>query len=94
MTSRARLMAWFSQSTRRQRRVLIFSLIGLVVSSTAALASVPTPTVSVPPAGTKGFPFLTSSIDRPGTDRPRALQWHRGGRVAQCHRRNRYRTGL
>jgi hypothetical protein len=63
MTSRARLMAWFSQSTRRQRRVLIFSLIGLVVSSTAALASVPTPTVSVPPAGTKGFPFLTSSID-------------------------------
>ena len=43
--------------------LLILAWIGLVVASMAALASVPTPTVSVPPAGGKGFPFFTSSID-------------------------------
>ena len=35
----------------------------LIAASLTAQAAVPTPTVSNPPAGAKGFPFLTSSID-------------------------------
>ena len=41
----------------------LLALIGLVGASMAAQAVVPTPSVSIPPAGTHGFPFLTSSID-------------------------------
>jgi len=46
-----------------------FSLawLGLIASSTlAAQAAVPTPAVSIAPAGSKGFPFLTSSVDLAG----------------------------
>ena len=65
MISRARLVLRLALSRLRQKRfrLLIFSWIGLGVLSAAAWASVPTPTISIPPAGTKGFPFLTSSID-------------------------------
>ncbi len=48
----------------RARLVLLFAQwIGLAVASTAALAAVPTPMVSIPSAGTNGFPFLTSAIN-------------------------------
>ena len=49
-----------AQSTlgRKCRRLLMLSWICLAVTATAALAAVPTPSVSVPPAGMKGFPFL------------------------------------
>ena len=43
---------------RKCRRLLMLSWICLAVTATAALAAVPTPSVSVPPAGMKGFPFL------------------------------------
>jgi Alpha/beta hydrolase domain len=49
---------------RSSRSVLrLLAWLGLVAASVAAQASVPTPNVSIPAAGTHGFPFLTSSID-------------------------------
>ena len=43
--------------------LLLFACVGLVVAPLASAASVPTPTVSLPPAGGNGFPFDTSSIN-------------------------------
>src|SRR6266581_5582640 len=44
--------------------VLLAGLVpGFTGAGGVAQASVPIPTVSIPPAGTKGFPFQTSSID-------------------------------
>jgi hypothetical protein len=40
---------------------VVFSMMGLGTSE--AIATVPTPTVSIPPAGNHGFPFLTSAIN-------------------------------
>jgi hypothetical protein len=48
---------------RRLRSFRLLAGLGLAAACMAAQASVPTPNVSIPPAGTKGFPFLTSSID-------------------------------
>jgi hypothetical protein len=42
---------------------LIVASAGLVVAPPAAAASVPTPTISIPPAGTRGVPFWSSSLD-------------------------------
>jgi hypothetical protein len=44
-------------------RSLLLACIGLVAASGAAQAVVPTPTISIPPAGAHGFPFGTSSVD-------------------------------
>ncbi len=44
-------------------RSLLLACIGLLAGSGAAQAVVPTPTISIPPAGTHGFPFGTSSVD-------------------------------
>jgi hypothetical protein len=48
---------------RRLGSLRLLAWLGLVAASMAAQATVPTPGVSIPPAGTHGFPFLTSSID-------------------------------
>jgi hypothetical protein len=50
---------------RRSSRSLLRLLagLGLIAASVAAQASVPTPNVSIPPAGGNGFPFATSSIN-------------------------------
>jgi hypothetical protein len=65
MMTRARLVLLLALSPVQQKlgRLLTLASIGFVLASTAALASVPTPTVSVPPAGTRGFPFWSSSVD-------------------------------
>jgi hypothetical protein len=48
----------------RARLVLLFAQwIGLAVVSTAALATEPTPAVSIPPAGLHGFPFLRAAAN-------------------------------
>ena len=49
------------RSSRNLLRLLAW--LGLVAASVAAQASVPTPNVSIPPAGGNGFPFATSSIN-------------------------------
>lgn len=51
---------------RRLGSSRLLASIGLVAASIAAQASVPTPTLSIPPAGNHGFPFLTSSLNLAG----------------------------
>jgi hypothetical protein len=65
MASRAGLVRSRSRLPLRQclRRLLLLAWVGLVVAPMAALASAPTPTVSLPPAGGNGFPFDTSSVN-------------------------------
>jgi hypothetical protein len=65
MTSRARLVPLLAVQTFRQNlgRWLMLAWIALVAAPMATLASVPTPTVSIPSAGTRGFPFWSSSLD-------------------------------
>jgi hypothetical protein len=65
MASRARPVRLRSRLPLRQSlgRLLFLAWVGLVIAPMAALASVPTPTVSLPPAGGKGFPFDTSPIN-------------------------------
>ena len=43
--------------------LLLVQWVGLVITPIAALAAVPTPTVSVPPAGNNGFPFLRAAVN-------------------------------
>jgi len=63
MKSIARLVLLLALTPLRQKRarLMILAWIGLAVASTAALAAVPTPTVSIPPA--EGFPFDRAAID-------------------------------
>lgn len=65
MRPRARLVLLLALSPLRQKlgRLLVLALVGLALAPVAALASVPTPTVSIPPGGTRGFPFWSSSLD-------------------------------
>jgi hypothetical protein len=65
MRPRARLVLLLALATLRRKlgRLRILAWIGLALAPMVALASVPTPTVSVPPAGTRGFPFWSSSLD-------------------------------
>ena len=62
-----RLLSQRLLSLARIRRRLgslgLLAWLGLVAASMAAQAAVPTPGVSIPPAGIHGFPFLTSSIN-------------------------------
>ena len=53
--------AWLTRV--RRGYVCCFMLVGLVAAAMVAQAAVPIPQVSIPPAGARGFPFLTSSID-------------------------------
>jgi hypothetical protein len=57
------LLLALSPLRQKLGRLLVLALIGLALAPVAALASVPTPTVSIPPAGTRGFPFWSSSLD-------------------------------
>src|SRR5882724_6652913 len=65
MTSRARLVRLRALLPLRHKLgwLLILAWASFVVAPTAAVAAVPTPTVSLPPAGTRGFPFWSSSLD-------------------------------
>jgi hypothetical protein len=65
MRARNQGLGWNSCSDFLQRALqgLLFAAISVTGGVSLAQASVPTPTVSIPPAGTHGFPFLTSSID-------------------------------
>ena len=65
MASRARLVRLRSRLSVRQwlGRLLLLAWVGLAGAPMAAAASVPTPTVSLPPAGGHGFPFDTSPIN-------------------------------
>jgi hypothetical protein len=45
---------------------LLLACLSLAAGSRVVQASVPTPTVTIPPAGTHGFPFGTSSVDLTG----------------------------
>src|SRR6267154_318722 len=65
MASRARLVRLRSRVTLRQclGLLLLLAWVGLIAAPMAAVASVPTPTVSLPPTGGHGFPFDTSSIN-------------------------------
>ncbi len=48
---------------QRFRDLCLLAWASLLGASSAVQAAVPTPSVSVPPPGTNGFPFLTSSIN-------------------------------
>jgi len=65
MLSRFRLTPLLARSPLCSKlgRLLMLSWIGLAVAATSALAAVPTPTVSTPPAGLHGFPFGRASVD-------------------------------
>jgi len=65
MTSRARLVHLRALLPLRHKLgwLLILAWASFVVAPTAAVAAVPTPMVSLPPAGTRGFPFWSSSLD-------------------------------
>lgn len=47
---------------RKLQQLLSLAWLGLVAAMMTAQAAVPVPTVSLPPAGGNGFPFLTSSL--------------------------------
>jgi hypothetical protein len=52
-------IAWW----RKLICLMSVSVVSLVAASAVAQAAVPTPTVSMPPTGAKGFPFLTAAIN-------------------------------